>query len=284
MPLFTTRIDEARVAYSALELRTTSAELRTSALQSQVDDLKARQPLAFEQAKFLRQSAVDRAAENAELRTQQITQVSPDASLQGFINAMALAVAVGEAAMPDRTVPSLTVSLQTYLTLDGGQINLRPHQPEFGASLGLSTATFQLARVPNPGGSAAPRNLYKVLEDVQSIYSQPFWSPFTQGTPAAPVAPNLVLAVFQLLGATSQWTFPFLVQSISTLAGMMKTLAAGALQSAPGAAATAHSASVDALVNLAAALGAKSGPVTGDLMALISALDAALSTARLLLP
>src|SRR5260370_33095822 len=154
MPLVTENIDEAWLDFVTVEARALSAERRASALQDTVDKLRAQIPITAELANTLTQQTADQAAVNAQLRTQQVRQIDSDIPLAQFIATVGMSAALGEATMPDRTIPSITTSVTAYHTPDGG---LRFYHPEFGDSSGPGKTWFSLVKTPGPAGSAATR-------------------------------------------------------------------------------------------------------------------------------
>jgi hypothetical protein len=247
--------------------------------------LSARWPLSLEQAQALHQRLTDREAENAELRQRQILRLVPDVPLQSFVAMLGLAAALGEATMPDRSIPSVGASVQAYLTMNAGGLGIRFHQPEIGTATGLSTTNVELARIPPGAGQPVPRNLYRVLEDLQEAYSNPFWAQFhTAAQPPSQPAALLLIAAAELIANTGGWTFPGLAQSVHGIATLVQALAAFVAASVPGAASAAYVSAADSLASLAAALAAKPVGTSGDLFALAGSLDATTSIARMFAP
>jgi hypothetical protein len=274
VPLFTNDINEAIVAYSNLEFRTQSAELRANVLQATFDKLREQISISAQLASTLTQQTTDQEAANAQLRTQQAGQVSPDIPLAGFISAIGMSAALGEATMPDRSIPLVETTVTAYHTPDGG---LRFYQPEFGGPGGFGTTSFSLVKTPPPTGASAPRNLYLVVEYAQAVYDDPFWAKFvTSATPPVQPAKQIVAEAAKLLANAAAWDFPFLVQEIALIASLETNLAS--LLSGPQAPAqlSAFFSSVKALEQLAQALdpSVKPVPVAGDLLAITAALDA----------
>jgi hypothetical protein len=276
MPLIAFNLDEARSAYAALELRSSAADLHISTLQNTVDALKVAQAAVVDRAALLTKFTVAQAQSNAQLIAQQAGQVSPDIGLASFINSLGLAVALGEASMPDRTVNSVSTTLQAYLTFGTGadgvskSVGVRLYQPELGAATALMTASFQIAKVPPEPGVPAPRSLYNVLQAKQALYTDPFWMQISSTTAAQIL--TVIAATFAGVGG---WTLPFLIGQAAAIAGLETTMAG--LVPADGA----YSAAVAALTNLTASLNAadRSAYVAGDLYALTAALDATTRTA-----
>jgi hypothetical protein len=282
MPLIAVNLDEARSAYAALESRAVSAELNLANLRQTVDTLTAKQADLVDRAKLLTSFTVDQAQSNAQLLAQQAGEVSPDIGLDNFIGALGLAIALGEASMPDRCVNSVSTTLQAYLTLNTDPegvakvVGIRFYQPELGQPTALATASFEISKIPPEPGVPAPRSLYSVLQSKQAIYTDPFWLQFSSGTPPSQPAVQVITAVAGVLANIGGWTFPLIVQaaaavaaSETTLAGLLVTLKQRELESD-------YANAVAALISLTAALNpaTRSNFVAGDLYALTAALDA----------
>ncbi len=286
MPLIAFSLDEARSAYSALELRTSAAELHISTLQSTVDALKVAQSTVVDRAALLTQYTVAQAQSNAQLVAQQTKQVSPDIPLDSFIGTLGLAVALGEASMPDRAVNSVQATLQAYLTFDTGadgvskSVGVRFYQPELGQATALMTASFEIAKVPPAPGVPAPRTLYNVLQSKQALYTDPFWLNAPTGQPPSDVPGQIIAVISATFGAIGGWTLPFLIGQASTIATWESTLATQAAATAAPDAAAAYSSAVQALSNLIGSLSAPRAYVAGDLYALSASLDATTRAAQ----
>jgi hypothetical protein len=286
MPLIAFNLDQARSAYSALELRASAAELHISTLQNTVDTLKAAQATVVDRAALLTQYTVAQAQSNAQLVAQQTSQVSPDISLESFIGTLGLAVALGEASMPDRAVNSVKATLQAYLTFDTGadgvskSVGVRFYQPELGQATALMTASFEIAKVPPAPGVPAPRSLYNVLQSKQALYTSPFWMQFSAGTPPAAPAAQIIAAISATFGAIGGWTLPFLIGQASTIATLETTLAARVAATGQADAVAAYSSAVQALSSLVASLSQRAAYVAGDLYALSTSLDATTRAAQ----
>lgn len=279
MPLITENIDEARLAFTSMEARANSAELRANVLQNAVSKLQGQLVINAQLASVLTQQTADQEANNAQLLTQQSAQVSPDIPLTSFIASIGMAAALGEATMPDRAIPSVTTSVTAYFTQDGG---IRFYQPEFGDPGGFGTTTFTIVKTPAPAGGPAPRNLYTVLQYAQTVFDNPFWAKFVNpGPPPTQPAQLIVTEVGQILTNAAGWNFPYLVQEIGTVAALEGSL--GQLLSAglTSTAVPAFTSSVQALSALSKALdpNVKPVPVVGDLLALTAALDATIRIA-----
>src|SRR5260370_41310043 len=106
-------MEQARIAFNALEGRLQSVEQRAQTLQSALNDLRGRQPLGPIEVQGLRQRIVDLEGDKAQLQTQvqQAVQAKADLSVQNFIAALGLAAAIGEATMPDRSISSISATV-----------------------------------------------------------------------------------------------------------------------------------------------------------------------------
>src|SRR5262245_6549489 len=179
MPLLTSDLDQARRAYDALESRARSAEELAAKLQADNTRLLAQQgTFTVDPTVLLRQRVLDLEGENLGLRTQvdRLAQVKSDLPLQGFVESLGLAAALGEASMPDRAIASIKADLQTYLGPTDAGVGLRFQQPELGGqAAGLSSTSFEILKVPPQPGNAAPGNLYTVLQEMQQVYTDPAW-------------------------------------------------------------------------------------------------------------
>jgi hypothetical protein len=286
MPLVTDNIEEARTAYQTLEARAQTAEQLAQTLQSTLDQVKAR-PLRLEEVKDIRQVVLNREADNAQLRTQlqQAIVTKADLPLENFIASLGLAAAVGEATMPDRTISSLSATLQTHISMADSSVGLHFFQPGIDSpSDSLSSTSFEIAKVPPQAGVPAPRNLYIVLQEKQAVYSNPFWTRFKTSTqPPSQPANDVVVIVATALANTSAWNFPYLLQSATAIGNSEKTLAALVIAAQPSDAATAYTAAVSSLLALTTALANKPAAVAGDLLALTGSLDNVTRVARTLL-
>ena len=287
MPLVTDNIQEARTAYNVLEARAQAAEQLAQTLQSTLDAVR-KPPPRLGEVSDIRQVLLNREAENTRLRTQlqQAIVTKSDLPLASFIAAIGLAAAIGEATMPDRTISSLAVTLQTHLSLADASVGLQFFQPGVGTpSDSLSTTTFEVAKVPPQPGVPAPRNLYTVLQDKQAAYSDPVWAQFkTSSQPPSQPANDVVVAVAVVLNNTSAWNFPYLLQAATAIGNLEKTLAALVTAGRPSDAATAYATAVSSFLALTTALTGKSPAVAGDLLALTASADNVTRVARTLFP
>lgn len=279
MPLITNNIDEARLAYTALESRAVSAEQRADALQTTVEQLRVAQPILAAVADRLSQHAVNQEAVNSQLRAQQAGQVSPDTPLDRFVASVGLAAALGEATMADRAVASIAATVQGYLVAATGSAApaLRFYQPEFGAPGTAGSASFEVTKTPPTAGAAVPRNLYAVLRDKQAMFDDPYWTRFvTAAPPPSQPARQIVVEIAQVLAAAGSWDFAFLVQAAAAIAALETTLTGLVGRAAPSPRAASYAAAVAALSSLVAALApnVKAVPVAGDVYALAATLDA----------
>ena len=282
-------LDEARGAYSSMQLRATSAEQETVVLRSTVETLRAAQGPIVDRANLLTQFTVNQAQTNAQLTAQQAGEVSPDILLQDFVSSLGLAVALGEASMPDRAISSVTASLQTYMTLNQGtdgvrRLGLRLYQPELGQPTALVKTSFEIAKVPPGPGVPAPRNLYAVLQDKQAVYTNSFWAQFVAGTPPSPPASQIITEIAKVFASVGSWSFPFIVQEASAIANLETVLASVITGKVKAERAAAYAAVVGALVSLTNALNpaTRSTFVAGDLFAVAAALDATNQIAKII--
>ena len=210
--------------------------------------------------RLLRQRVVDLEAENQQLRERlaRAEQTRADISLSGFVQTLALDVALAEATMPDRVVTPVAVSASTYLVPTDSGIGLRFQPPELAdRAAGLSTTSLELAKIPLAEGTV-PRNLYAVLAEKQRAYG---------GEAAGRPEVGIVAEVGKMLAASGAWTLPLLAEGASRIG----ELELGLAQSLGDEARSRHAAE---LLELTRSLAAKGSYVTGDLHALAAALDA----------
>lgn len=273
MPLVTDNIEEARLAYVNVEARAQSAEFRAAALQDTVDKLRAQIPISAQLAATLTQQTTDQAAVNAQLKTQQVTQILSDIPLSSFIAAVGMSAALGEATMPDRTIPAITATLTAFHTPQGG---LRFYQPELGDPGSAGKTSFSLVKTPGQAGSPAPRNLYLVVESAQVVFDKPFWAQFATATaPPAQPAQLIVTEAAKMLSNVGSWSFPVLVQEAGLIALLEITLAGllAGRSAAPQVAAFASAAQTLGKLVQSFDSALKPNPVAGDLLTLTAALD-----------
>ena len=291
MPLVTNNISEARAAFASMEFRAQAAEQSVVTLKASLDGLSAAQQQLTKSVGTQLQYTTSQAQINGQLAAQQASQITPDVSLDDFIAALGLAVALGEATMPDRAISSVSVTVQSYLTAttlaDGTQeIGFRLYQPELGTPSALATTSFDLTKLAPQPGTPTPRSMYSVLQDKQAAFDNQFWSAFASGTPPVEPAPQIVVEISKVFANIGAWSFPCLLQEATTIAGLETTLA-GLLGSAvPASKGTAYTAVVGALNTLTQALNPanRANYVAGDLFALTAALDATTTIANMLLP
>jgi hypothetical protein len=209
---------------------------------------------------LLRQRVVDLEAENFELqeRLTRLEHLRADISLAGFVQSLALDVALGEATMPDRVVTPVAVSASTYLLPSDGGLGLRFQTPELSdRPAGLSSTSLELAKVPSVDGRAPP-SLYAVLQEKQRVYGV---------SSAGRIEGRIVAEVGKVLAATGTWTLSFLAESAVRIGELELKLAGSARDEG-------RSEAAKALLQLARSALAKPRPVAGDLYALAAALDA----------
>ena len=292
MPLFANNPLETQAAFSALQLRATTAEQNAAILRATIDNLTTAQQTIQKSDDTLARFTVSQVGANAQLTANLVAQASntpPDLTLDSFIAALGLSVALAEASMPDRVINGVSATVPTYLTFitgaDGiGRLGLRLYQPEFGSPGAIATTSFQLAKVAVDSNLPAPRSLYLVLQDKQALFSDPFWAKFASGTPPVPLASQIIVEITKVFNACGQWTFPFLLQAATILAGLETTLSTLIGNAAPPASSTAYTAAVTALSQTCQALdpSTRSDYVAGDLFALTAALDLSTRTASAL--
>lgn len=273
MPLLTENLKDARQSYELLESRLQSAEQRAEILQAA---LRVQPPLAVDETRLLRQRILRLEAENNQLRSQleQLKRSRTEVPLQDFVAAIGLAAAIGEASMPDRAIPSVGVAVQSYLTPGEKSVSLRFQPPELGAfAAGLSTTSFEIAKVPSAPGVVAQPNFYSVLQEKQSVYTNPL---FIRLEPA----PQIITEVAKTIANTGGWNFSFLVQSAARIAALEKRVVPLLSPVVTREIQASFTAAVDELVVLTTALGSKANPVAGDLLAVASALDATTAVLR----
>jgi hypothetical protein len=218
---------------------------------------------AVEQLPLLRRRVVDLESEVLELRLQleQVQRSRAELGFAGLVDSVGLAVALGEATMPQHAISSVSVSAKGYLVPTGEGIGVRFQPPELAHSaVGQSTTTFELAKVPGEG-PAAP-SLYAVLDEKQRLYSREPWA-------SRKDARRLVTELRQTLAAADSWTLEFLAEQATVIARLERRLAGVART---GAAAEARG-TITELASLAGGLG-KRRPGAGDVHALASALRA----------
>jgi hypothetical protein len=290
MPLVTNDIAQARAAYAALEFRSQAAEQSSATLKASLDHLSATQLTLTKSIGLQVQYTTNQAQINGQLAAQQASQILPDISLDDFIGALGLAVALGEATMPDRAISSVSVTVQSYLTLTpgpagGNQVpGFRLYQPELGSPSALTTTSFDLAKLAPPPGTPALRNLYSVLQDMQATFSDDFWNTFSSGSPPTAPAEQIVIEISKIYANIGSWSFPYIMQEATTIAAMETTLAGLLGSSVPPPQSNSFSATVQALSSMNASLASRTKYVAGDLFALTSALDATTRSANTLIP
>lgn len=258
MPLFADNLEEAQRAYEVLEARARAAEAHAALLQTT--------------SPLLQQRIIDLEGENVSLRFQieEVTATKTDVALQRFFESVALAAALGEASMPDRTISSIKAEVQTYLAPDSTGIGLRFQQPELGTNAdGLSTTSFEMIKVPPPQGTDAPVNICVALKQLQSLYSDPFWLRFD-------AAIWIVATTTTALANTDTWTGPILFRTAAALAQLQVSLSA----SLSGPSADQYRTAVAALSALTDSVTSKANIRAADVYNLASALAAMVAAVR----
>lgn len=287
MPLVTDNIEEARAAYRALEMRTQSAERLVQSLRSALQQARALGPVSLENARDLRQIALNREADNERLRTQlqQAIVAKADLGLESLIAAVGLAAVLGEATMPDRVISQLSATLQSYVLSNRSGVGLRFFQTGIDPSPeALSSTSFQMSKIPPPPAVPAPRNLYAVLQDKQRVYTDPFWKGFVTNTqPPSNPAAQIVTAAATMLATAANWNFPYVLRSAGDIGKLEKTLSQLTAASVSASGAAAYSAAADSLLAVASALNNTPIPVAADLLSLTASLDNVTRVARTLI-
>jgi len=290
MPLITTDLLQAKSAYAGLELRALAAQQNAVTLQATVDHLSAVHANLIDSVRLQGEFTAAQVATNGTLTANQAGAVSPDLTLDNFIAALGLSIALAEATMPDRSINSVSATVQSFLTFAPGPDGktpvpgLRLYQPELGASTALATTSFDLAKTTPSPGVAAPRSLYTVLQSMQTVFADPFWSKFTTGTPVTAPAQQIVAETVKVFSAIGGWSFPYILQEATTIASSQTTLAGLIAGVTPAGPVVAFTASVATLTTLVQSVTARTQHVAGDLFAVASALDAATNLAEAILP
>jgi hypothetical protein len=288
MALLTNDITQARAAYAGLELLADATQQRVVTLEAAVDNLTSLHSQLFETARLQNELTLSQISANAQLTTQQVSTVLPDVTLDNFIAALGLSIALAEATMPDRAIGSVSASVQSYLTLTPGPSGalvpgLRLYQPELGEPSALATTSFDLSKTVAPAGTPAPKSLYTVLQAKQAAFADPFWAKFSSGSPPTQPAAAIVAEAGKVFAAIGSWSFPYLLQEAETIAELEATLAGLIGGTATQSVVAAYTASVQALSSLVQATSARSVHVAGDLFALTATLDATTGLATTLI-
>lgn len=215
------------------------------------------------QLPLLRRRVIDLEAENIELREQleQVARSHAELPFAGFVDSVGLGVALGEATMPAHAISSVSIRAQAFLVPSGDGVGVRFQPPELAdRAVGLSTASFELAKVPGEG-PAVP-GLSAVLDEKRRLYSS---APFASRKDGK----KLALELNRTLGASDSWTVDFLARQAAAIAKLERRLAGTARS---GLAAEARGAAAQ-VVSLADGL-RKKRPVAGDVYALTAGLRA----------
>jgi IPT/TIG domain len=277
MPLPTDDINEARAAYEALEARNEDLRRTTQAAQASAATLLQANRGLIDTVDAMRQRILDLEARKAELDNQvnAIAQIRADLTVAELAQAVGLAIALGTATMADRTVASVDMNVQSYLTRSDGPLGLRLQQPELaGFPIGLSSTRFTIAQVPVGPQAPAPRPLYTVLADKQRLYGEPWLGDL-------PSATRLIAVTGQTLAYSGSWTVPYLAAQASEVATLEADVA-DALAAAGQERASGLGNAALALAEGAAAVAGRSRPVAGDVWMLAQLLDASTRTAQAL--
>jgi len=295
VPLITNDIEQARQAYAALEARAVSAEQRAEALSAALQEAGA-PPIATVGGhvgvikeippEVLKQHILNIETQKIDLQTKldTVQQAKSDTTFQNFVQAVALAAAIAEAAMPDRAIPSISAKLQSYISPADTGVGVRFLPPELAApsnlfgspAAQLTTTSFEVTKVPPPVGAPVTPTLYAVLQQIQRIFADPFWS-------RLPNAAQVVAEAGKALATSGGWSFAYIVTAAGAIAGQEKSVASSMTAAmAPAEKIAAFSAAVDRLQQLVNSLtpAAKATPVVGDLYALSTALVAGSAAAN----
>ena len=123
-----------------------------------------------------------------------------------------------------------------------------------------------------------------MLQAKQNTFADPFWAKFSSGNPPAQPAQLVVAEIVKIFAAIGGWSFPYLLQEATTIAGFETTLTSLLNGVTPAAPVAAYTSSVQALTTLTQSLAARSAYVAGDLFALTAALDATTNLAAAVIP
>jgi len=289
LPLITNNILQAKAAYAGLELRVAASQQSVVTLQATVDHLSSIHAGLIDTVRLQGEFTATQVATNGTLTANQAGAVSPDLTLDNFIAALGLSIALAEATMPDRSINSVSATVQSFLTFAPGPDGktpvpgLRLYQPELGASTALATTSFDLAKTAPTPGTPAPRSLYTVLQSMQTVFANPFWGKFTTGTPPSAPAQQIVAETVKVFSMIGGWSFPYLLQEAAAFASLQTSLGGLMTNVAPAAPVTAFSTSAAALGELVQTLTTRAQHVAGDLFALTAALDSATNLAEAIL-
>lgn len=194
-----------------------------------------------------------------EQRLDEVERSRSELPLANLVDSVGLAVALGEATMQQHAISSVSVSARIYIvpTVDGVGFRFQPPE-QADHAVGLSTATFELAKVPGQG-PAVP-SLYAVLDEKQRLYT-------TGPLASQKDARRLVAELHRTLAAADAWTIEFLVEQAEVIARLERRLAGA------GTSGEAAHAAADELSKLAERLEHRR-PVAGDVYALAAAFRA----------
>jgi hypothetical protein len=313
VPLITENIDEARRAYAALEARAAAAEQRAEALSAALQASHAPAlavggvvaggiEVTVDPA-VLRQHIVNVEAQKVDLQTklEAVQQQKVDTTFQTFVQAVALAAAIAEAAMPERAIPIVSGTLQSFLSPTDAGVGIRFIPPELAGPAPppeeppedltmlwrafatpprqLSSTSFEMTKVTAPAGTPTLPNLYTVLQETEQVFTHPFWSRF-------PAAAQVVAETAKALANSGGWSFAYLVSQGAAISAQEKNVASAIGNAAPADKVSAFNAAVDRLQQLLGGLtpAAKPIPVVGDLYALTAAIAATTGAAKACLP
>lgn len=217
----------AAAAYENLELLSDATQRNVVTLQASLDTITAQHLQLVDTVRAQSDLTSTLIPANAALTVTQVGNVSPTVTLDNFIAALGLSIALAEATMPDRAINSVQASVQSYLTITPGANNtnvagLRLYQPELGEPSALTTTSFELAKTTTPG-APAPRSLYTVLQAKQATFDNSFWTKFSSGTPPTQPAAEIVIEVAKVFAAIGGWSFAYILQEATAIASLETT-------------------------------------------------------------
>jgi hypothetical protein len=274
MPLVTTDLDQARLAYSALEMRAAAADQRISVLERAVAGARDGAPPSAPTGGVgvLLQRIADLEGQNQTLlaRLDDATKAVAEIPIQRVVDSIGLAAAIAEASMPDRVIGALAASVTSHLRSNAGQLAARLPLPQLdGPSNSLSTVSFEVSRVPPTGEAAMPRSIFITLEEKQAIYGDARWAGIRQTA-------GVVLQVSIAMGSIGSWTWDSLLADVQRVAAAERALAA----QLAGPLTAEYLAAADRAMSLIQALTGKPNPVAGDVWSISAALEETTRLAR----
>ena len=134
MPLVTTDLDQARLAYSALEMRAAAADQRISVLELAVAQARDGAPPSPPPGGvgILLQRIADLEGQNQNLLTRldDAAKAVAEIPIQRVVDSIGLAAAIAEASMPDRVIGTLAASVTSHLRTTAGELAARLPLPQ----------------------------------------------------------------------------------------------------------------------------------------------------------